>query len=221
MTTLRGIFLAVATLVGGLMFIPAAQAATAATVDGVAIPANLADPIAVEQFLLNLQAVQGSTSLALLAGHPALQAAVTTAETRGTSTTQTVTGTATAGQQAQILAETGATPDATAGTVCGWAYKKISYKPGLITYYSLALQTDFCWNGTNLVGTPYQTHSGSASWGWSYGTRFTTFTWFPYPREFYSGVEADMHLGAYHNYPYINTYLYGTGGVYTWWNTTN
>ncbi len=30
-----------------------------------------------------------------------------------------------------------------------------------------------------------------------------------------------MHLGPYYNYPYINTFLYGTGWVYTWWNIEN
>jgi hypothetical protein len=204
---------------------PVWAAPAALTVHGVpvVIPADLHDTADVERFLLAVENVQHSTSITFLERAPAgLRAAVTAAESRPAGMTQeTSYGLAhSARGRAQELAEVGAI-QAPATTTCGWAYKKITYTPGIITYYSLWLQTDFCWNGSAIIGTPYQTHGGSASWGWSYTTRFTTFTWFPSPTRFWSGVEATMHLGPIYNYPYINTYLYANGTVSTWWNSEN
>ena len=193
------------------------------TVVEVPTPANLNNSAAIERFLLAVEKVQHSTSPAFLADAPsALRDAVTATETRsGGITEHTSFGLATtATQRSKELAQVGIT-EAPASVVCGWGYKKVSYQPGIITYYTLWLQTDFCWNGTAIIGTPYQTHGGSANWGWSYTTENTTQTWFPAPTRYWSGVEANMRLGLYHNYPYIETYLYGAGTVYTWWNSKN
>ena len=195
------------------------------TIDGVRIatPADLHSPADVEHFLLAVENVQHSTSTTF-SGTPRqlCEPAVTATESRPGGMNQEISyGFAqTALRRAQELAEVGAV-EAPATTTCGWAYKKVTYTPGVITYYSLWLQTDYCWNGSAIVGTPYQTHGGSASWGWSYTTRFTTYTWYPQPTCFWSGVEATMHLGPIYNYLYINTYLYGKDAVYTWWNGEN
>ena len=153
----------------------AASPARAATADHIAVaghqvptPANLHNPIAVERFLLAVEHAQGSTSLAFLAGaSPALRAAVIATETRSGGVTETSsTGRATTtAERSRELAEVGASPNAPATIYCGWAYKKITYTPGLITYYSLWLQTDFCWSNGMIYGIPDQIHGGSASWG--------------------------------------------------------
>jgi hypothetical protein len=195
-------------------------------VDGirVPVPADLHNPGDIEQFLGRVEAAQHSTSLAFLTqAPPDLRAAVLATEARpGGVHVESNYGTARSdAQRTRELAEVGS-PAAPAGTVCGWAYKHISYTPGLITYYTLWLRTDFCWNGRAIVGTPYQTHGGTAYWGWSYRTNNTILTWYPYPTRYFSGVEAAMTLaGVYHNFPYIYTWLYGVGWVYTWWNSEN
>lgn len=224
--SIRAAFVAVLLSPVIMSSVPAGAAPATVTVNGahVAIPARLHDPVDVEHFLLRVEAVQHSTSLAFLVKAPAnVRAAVLATESRpgGVRAYSSYGIARSEARQTRELAEVGV-PDAPAGTVCGWAYKHITYTPGIITYYSLWLQTDFCWDGGAVVGTPYQTHGGSAYWGWSYRTSNTTMTWFPYPTRYFSGVEAEMTLAfIYHNFPYINTWLYGSGWVYTWWNSEN
>ena len=64
-------------------------------------------------------------------------------------------------------------------------------------YYTLWLQTDFCWNGTAIIGTPYQTHGGSANWGWKDTTENNhCYVDLVPAQRLSSGVEANMILGC-------------------------
>jgi hypothetical protein len=67
---------------------------------------------------------------------------------------------------------------AAATTTCGWANTKINLKGGVsgLTVAWHAIRTDWCWNGTSVVGTPTGNDPtfDITAYGWGLGYSWTT-----------------------------------------------
>lgn len=106
------------------------------------------------------------------------------------------------------------------GYTCGWGYKKVSYRPGLITYYWFELKTSFCWNGTRIQSTPVQAVNGDGSWGWSYeGCAICTVVGIPSPTKYESYAKGEMNIGvgpaSHTRWPWIKHVVNQHGTVWT------
>jgi len=185
------------------------------------------DPLSVEGFLLRVKDVQGSDSIAWLDADTTpseIQEAVIATITRNPDAVNVIEFTVPMTRQAndqmlQSMFGEGAVDAALAGWTCGWGYKKVQYKPGLIAYYWFSLRTDFCWNGTNVQATPVQDVNGDGSWGWSYeGCVTCTVTGWPSPTDYKSYAKGHMNLGQgvdWNRYPWIQHIVHGNGTVST------
>lgn len=78
-----------------------------------------------------------------------------------------------------------------AHTTCGWANTKFNFRVGLWTAAWQKLRTDWCWNGTRIVGTPLAEVTAGitvfgALWGvgWKQPPRVTTSGWMPRPKTY-------------------------------------
>jgi hypothetical protein len=190
---------------------------------------DLASPEAVEQLLLRIEKVQGSTSLAFVDTAPEkVRAAILATITRPAPDDVVEShGTYGPAETAQLLAQLGVLTEGGDGVqlygwTCGWGYKKVSYTPGAITYYWFSLKTSFCWDGSTIQYPPIQEVLGDGSWGWSYvGCANCYVTGWPAPTAYKSFAQGHMNLGAgvdYDRWPWIQHIVDGTGWVYTSWH---
>lgn len=188
---------------------------------------NWSDPLSVEEFLLDVEKVQGSDSVAWLDARTTpshVRNAVISTITRDpdslvvTETTVAATPRETERMLRQLFGDEAAQA-AASGWTCGWGYKKVQHRPGLLTYYWFSLKTDFCWNGTNVQATPQQDVRGDGSWGWSYeGCTSCTVMGWPAPTDYKSYARGHMNLGAWPSldlYPWIQHIVRGNGTVST------
>ena len=230
---MRRIIFVAATVLTVAVAAPSAGAATnqmlsldngaSVTIDGV----DWADPTDVELFLLRVETAQGDDSLAWLDSPSTPQAirdAVLDTITRP-SPLQVVDD----GISAAIQSETdemlntlfgpSANTAAASGWTCGWAYKKVRYRPGYITFYWFSLKTPFCWNGTEVQATPAQEVLGDGSWGWSYEGCVSCYVMgWPAPTQYKSYAKGRMNLGTavdWNRYPWIEHIVHGDGTVST------
>lgn len=201
------------------------------TIDGgVRVPTqgvDWEDPLSVESLLLTIQEAQGSDSIEWLSARttPAyVRDGVLRTITRDPGnhvTTESIVP-ASESDTERMLAELfgdKAAQAAAAGWTCGWGYKKVQYKPGVIAYYWFSLKTDFCWDGTNVQATPQQTVNGDGSWGWAYeGCNSCTVMGWPAPTDYKSYAQGHMNLGTWPNwdrYSWIQHIVHGAGTVST------
>lgn len=107
-----------------------------------------------------------------------------------------------------------------ASYTCGWGYKKVQYRPGILTYYWFELKTSFCWNGTRIQSSPVQAVNGDGSWGWAYeGCSICTVTGIPSPTKYESYAKGKMNIGvgptSHTRWPWIKHVVNHQGTVWT------
>lgn len=228
----RLVFAAVAVLAAAFGVAPAAADTNqtlnlgediSVSVDGV----NWKDPIDVEMFLLRVQTAQESDSVAWLdlpSTPSTIRDAVLATVTRPSALQMVDDGMtnatrAEADEMLKTLFGSSAETAAASGWTCGWAYKKVRYRPGYITYYWFSLKTSFCWDGTDVQATPVQEVLGDGSWGWSYeGCVSCYVVGWPAPTAYKSYAKGRMNLGLgidLNRYPWIQHIVRGDGTVST------
>ena len=177
----------------------------------------------VEQFLLRVQATQGSDSIDWLSLHstPLVIRDAVLATLTGPAEYQVVheeTRPASRIETTRMLSElfgSAAKAAEAQGWSCGWAYMKVRYWTGFITLYWFSLTTSFCWNGTNVQAIPAQAVAGDGSWGWSYlGCVACYVTGWPAPTAYRSFAMGRMNFGVgvdIDRFPWIQHIVYGRG----------
>ena len=198
--------------------------------DGVSVSiagVDWTDPTDVELFLLRVETALGSDSVTWLDSPSTPQAirdAVVATVTRPSSLHVVDDGLSGATQlETEEMLKTLLGPlaktAAASGWTCGWAYKKVRYRPGLITYYWFSLKSSFCWNGTQVQATPVQEVLGQGFWGWSYKGCVSCYVigW-PSPTRYKSYAKGHMNFGIgldWNRYPWIQHIVRGNGTVST------
>ncbi len=190
---------------------------------------NLASNLAVETLLLRVKTAQGSTSPAW-ENDPSVTSDIKTAVARTitrpdltpqvSTTTVYVIGSWRTTSRSAFEARLTTMSVAYSTYVCGWAFKRVQYKPGVIVYYWMSLQTRACANGTRLQYKPAQSVNGDGSWGWQYkGCVDCYVNWWPYPTKAVSYAEGKMEIGKWpfkhDRWPWIKHIMSGDGTVVT------